>query len=319
MQILYPDIKPFDQQWLEVSPPHQLYLEQSGSVEGIPVLFLHGGPGGGSDPVHRRYFDPEKYHIIIFDQRGAGRSKPHANLEDNTTSALIADIERIRQHLHIDKWLIFGGAWGSTLALAYAQQHTERVLGLILRGIFLARQQDLDWLYQGGAAHIYPDYWEDFIQPIPPSERNQMLSAYYRRLTGDDEIARMSAAKAWAIWEGRLATLQGSHKTIEHFSDPRLALSLARIETHYFIHQCFLDPDQLINNASKLKNVPGIIVHGRYDMVCPLENAWILMKAWPQVELQIIREAGHAISEPAIIDALILATKNMALRLEQEL
>ncbi len=318
MQILYPDIKPFDQHLFDVESPHKLYLEQSGSLDGIPVIFLHGGPGGGCDPIHRRFFDPEKYRIILFDQRGSGRSKPHASLINNTTTALLEDMEAIRKHLKIDKWLVFGGSWGSTLALAYAQKHTQKVLGLILRGIFLARQKDLDWLYQGGAAQVYPDYWDDFIQPVPLAERADLLTAYYQRLTGEDEIARMSAAKAWAIWEGRLATLQDSHKTIEHFSEPRLALSLARIETHYFKNNCFLETDQLLLNAHKLKEIPGVIVHGRYDMICPLENAWSLKKAWPQAELQIIRKAGHAITEPAIIDALILATKNMALRLEQE-
>jgi len=318
MQLLYPDIKPFDIQHLNVETPHRLYIEQSGSEDGIPVIFLHGGPGSGCDPIHRRFFDPEKYRIILFDQRGSGRSEPHANLDNNTTQALVSDMEAIREHLKIKRWLVFGGSWGSTLALVYAQTCPENTLGLILRGTFLARQQDLDWLYQSGASKIYPDYWEDFLQPIPESEQNNLLKAYHHRLIGGDEIARMSAAKAWAIWEGRIATLLGSHKTVEHLSEPRIALALARIETHYFVNQCFLKPNQIIDNAHKLKDIPGVIIHGRYDMICPLENAWKLYKHWPQAELQIIREAGHAITEPAIIDALIRASKNMALRLEQE-
>ncbi len=319
MQILYPEIKPFKQQWIEVEQPHQLYLEQSGEPDGIPVVVLHGGPGGGCEPVHRRYFDPEKYNIVLFDQRGSGQSKPHADLTNNTTDALIEDMETIRVQLGFEKWMLFGGSWGATLALAYAQKYPRRVSGMVLRGIFLGRQQDLDWLYKEGASKIYPDYWEDFIHPIPEAEREDLIGAYYKRLTGDDEIARMSAAKAWSIWEGRIATLQGSHRIIEHFSSPHLALSLARIEAHYFVNNIFLEPDQLLKNAKKLKNIPGIIVHGRYDMICPLDNAWSLVKAWPQAELQIIREAGHSASEPGIIDALVRATRTMAIRLEQDL
>ncbi|PIP80350.1 MAG: prolyl aminopeptidase [Gammaproteobacteria bacterium CG22_combo_CG10-13_8_21_14_all_40_8] len=317
MQILYPEIKPFDQQWLKVDSLHELYLEQSGSPHGIPVVVLHGGPGGGCDPVHRRYFDPNKYRIILFDQRGAGQSRPHAELTNNTTQDLIDDLEAIRCHLDIEQWMLFGGSWGSTLALVYAQAHQKRVSALLLRGIFLGRQKDLDWLYQEGASEIYPDYWEDFIEPIPENERHDMVGAYYKLLTGDDEIARMAAAKSWSLWEGRIATLQGSHRVIEHFSSPHLALSLARIETHYFQHKTFLKPNQILDNAHLLKGVLGIIVHGRYDMVCPLDNAWSLLKAWPRADLQIIRDAGHSASEPGIIDALVRATRTMAIRLSQ--
>lgn len=318
MQLLYPEIKPFNIQQIDVEEPHRLYLEQSGTESGIPVIFLHGGPGSGCDPVHRRFFDPEKYHIILFDQRGAGKSEPHACLEKNTTQTLVDDLETIRKHLKIKKWLVFGGSWGSTLALIYAQTFPQHTLGLILRGTFLAREKDLYWLYQDGASRIYPDYWEDFVQPIPESERDNIVKAYYQRLTGGDEIARMSAAKSWSIWEGRIATLLGSHKTVEHMSEPRIALALARIETHYFINHCFLSPNQILENAPSLKDIPGVIIHGRYDMICPLENALTLYHHWPQAELQIIREAGHSATEPAIVDALIRATKNMALRLEQE-
>ena len=318
MQLLYPDIKPYDQQWIEVEPPHRLYLEQCGSPDGIPVIVIHGGPGSGCEPQHRRYFDPEKYRIILFDQRGAGQSRPHASIENNNTTALINDLELIRDYLNIDQWMLFGGSWGSTLSLAYTQQYPQQVSALILRGIFLGRQKDLDWLYQQGASKIYPDFWEDFIHLIPESERDDLLAAYAKRLFGKDEIARMSAAKAWAVWEGRIATLQNSHKTIEHFSEPRLALSLSRIEVHFFTNNCFLDENQLIDHADKLKDIPGIIVHGRYDMICPLENAWALTKAWPNAELQIVRDAGHSITESGNIDALIRATKTMAIRLEQD-
>ncbi len=318
MQLLYPEIKPYDQQWVEVDPPHRLYLEQSGSPDGIPVIVIHGGPGGGCEPLHRRFFDPEKYRIILFDQRGAGQSRPHANIENNNTQALIQDLELIRDYLNIEQWMLFGGSWGSTLSITYAEQYPQHVSGLVLRGIFLARQQDLDWLYKQGASKIYPDFWEDFIHPIPEHERDDLLKAYAKRLFGQDEIARMSAAKAWSVWEGRIATLQNSHKTIEHFSEPRLALSLSRIEVHYFINHCFLKENQLLDNANQLKDIPGIIVHGRYDMICPLENAWSLIQAWPNAELQIVRDAGHSITEAGNIDALIRATRTMAIRLEQD-
>jgi len=318
MQILYPEIKPFKHQLFEVEQPHQLYLEQCGEPDGIPVVVLHGGPGGGCDSVHRRYFNPQKYHIILFDQRGAGQSKPHADLTNNNTEALLNDMEAIRKHLGLEQWMLFGGSWGSTLALAYAQKYPDRVTGLLLRGIFLGRKKDINWLYKEGACHIYSDYWEDFISPVPVDQRDDIVGAYYKLLTGEDEIARMSAAKAWSIWEGRIATLQGSHRIIEHFSSPHLALSLARIESHFFVNKTFLKDDQLLKNAHKLKKIPGIIVHGRYDMICPLGNAWSLNKVWPQSELQIIRDAGHSASEPGIIDALIRATKTMANRIEQD-
>jgi len=314
--ILYPEIKPYATHRLSVDDIHELYIEECGDKTGIPVVFLHGGPGGGIDPDHRRYFDPEKYRIILFDQRGSGRSTPHAELTNNTTQDLIDDLEKIREFCGISQWMLFGGSWGSTYALLYAQAHPEKVTAMILRGIFLAREQDYTWLYQEGASNVYPDFWEDFINHIPEDQRDDMVSAYYEKLTGSDEIARMAAAKAWSIWEGRMATLQPNHKLIEHFTDPRTALSLAKIEAHYFKHRCFVEDNQIIKNIDKIQDIPGIIVHGRYDMICPLDNAYTLHKAWPISQLHIIRDAGHSAGEAGNIDALIRATRSMASRLE---
>lgn len=316
MQILYPDIKPYAEHRLQVSEKHELYIEECGIPDGIPVVFIHGGPGGGCDHSHRCYFDPEKYRIILFDQRGCGRSKPHASLEENTTDDLVSDLEAIRESLEVDKWLLFGGSWGSTLSLVYAQAFPERVTGMILRGIFLGRQADYDWLYKDGASKIYPDYWDDFKGHIPENEQHDLTAAYYKRLTGVDELARMSAAKAWSIWEARIATLHTSHKILLEFSDPHVALSIARIEAHYFMSKCFLNENQILDNMHKIKHIPGIIVHGRYDMVCTLDNAWVLNQTWPLSELQIVRDAGHSGGEAGNIDALVRATKTMAARLE---
>ena len=316
MQILYPEIKPYATHRLQVSDIHDLYIEECGDKNGIPVVFLHGGPGGGIDPDHRRYFDPEKYRIVLFDQRGSGRSNPHAELQDNTTQHLIDDLEAIREMLEIDKWMLFGGSWGSTYALLYAQAHPERVTAMILRGIFLARDQDYKWLYEEGASLVYPDFWEDFYTHVPEDERDDLVSAYYARLTGSDEIARMAAAKHWSIWEGRIATLQPNHKIIEHFTDPRTAMSLAKIEAHYFKHRCFIEDNQILDNIGKIQDIPGIIVHGRYDMICTLDNAHTLHKAWPISQLQIIRDAGHSAGEAGNVDALVRATRTMANRLE---
>jgi len=316
MQILYPEIKPYAEHRLEVSEEHNLYIEECGSPDGIPVVFIHGGPGGGCDTDHRRYFDPEKYRIVLFDQRGCGRSKPHASLVENTSEFLLDDLEAIRVSLDIEKWMLFGGSWGSTLALLYAEKFPERVSAMILRGIFLGRQEDYKWLYEKGASQIYPDYWEDFSDHIPEGERSDLINAYYKRLTGADELARMSAAKAWSIWEARLATLHTSHKILEQFSDPHIALSLARIEAHYFVNKCFIEDNQILDNADKISEIPGIIVHGRYDMVCTLNNAWSLHAAWPVSELHIIRDAGHSGGEAGNIDALVRATRTMAIRLE---
>ncbi|MGH1471831.1 MAG: prolyl aminopeptidase [Cellvibrionaceae bacterium] len=311
---LYPDIKPYDKQHLAVDDLHQIYIEQSGNPDGIPVLFVHGGPGGGTSRQDRCFFDPEKYRIILFDQRGAGRSTPHANLANNTTPHLIEDIEKIRKLFDIDRWLLFGGSWGSTLSLLYAQAHPEKVLALILRGIFLCRQQDLNWFYQGGASHLFPDYWEDFVHPIPEAERGDMINAYYQKLTGANELAMMGAAKAWSVWEGRCATLRPNPEVVDHFNDPHMAVSLARIEAHYFVNNCFVEENQIIRDVKKLEDIPAIIVHGRYDAVCPLDNAFALHRAWPSSQLHIIRDAGHASREPGIVDALVRATRDMAVR-----
>ncbi|WP_404395572.1 prolyl aminopeptidase [Stutzerimonas chloritidismutans] len=315
MQTLYPEIKPYARHELAVEEPHVLYVDESGSPDGLPVLFVHGGPGGGCDALSRRFFDPTLYRIITFDQRGCGRSTPHASLENNTTAHLVADMQRIREHLGIDKWVLFGGSWGSTLSLAYAQRYPEHVHALILRGIFLCRPQDLAWFYQEGASRLFPDYWQDFLSPIPLEERDDLMQAFYRRLTGNDQIAQMHAAKAWSCWEGRTATLRPNHNVVERFADAHRALSMARIECHYFVNQAFLEPDQLLRDMPKIAHLPGIIVHGRYDAICPLDNAWALHQAWPNSELQIIRDAGHSAAELGITDALIRATGEIAHRL----
>ncbi len=315
MQTLYPEIKPYARHELAVEPPHVLYVDESGSADGLPVLFIHGGPGAGCDSASRRYFDPALYRIVTFDQRGCGRSTPHASLENNTTQALIGDIERIREHLGIDRFVLFGGSWGSTLALAYAQAHPQRVHGLILRGIFLCRPQEFSWFYQEGASRLFPDYWEDYVAPIPVEERGDLMQAFYKRLTGADQIAQMHAAKAWSTWEGRTATLRPNNQVVDRFSEAHRALSIARIECHYFVNDAFLEPNQLLRDMPKIAHLPGIIVHGRYDAICPLDNAWALHQAWPNSELQIIRDAGHSAAEPGITDALIRAAEQMARRL----
>ncbi|ANG64645.1 prolyl aminopeptidase [Marinobacterium aestuarii] len=312
MRTLYPDFPPYAEHRLQVDDIHNLYVEESGSPQGIPVLFLHGGPGGGCSATHRRFFDPTKYRIILFDQRGCGRSRPHASLVDNTTSHLVADMERIRALLGVDRWLLFGGSWGSTLSLVYAQTHPERVCGLILRGIFLCRDQDLQWFYQRGANALFPDYWEHFEQPIPPAERGDMLRAYHRRLTADNEIGRLSAAKAWSLWEGRCSTLDPNSQVVDHCADPHVALAMARIEAHYFVNQAFLEPDQILRDTHIIRDIPTVIVQGRYDVVCPPEQAHALHKALPQAELHLVRDAGHSAFEPGIISNLVEATDDFA-------
>ena len=313
MQSLYPEIKPYARHALAMQEPHVLYVDESGSADGLPVLFVHGGPGAGCDALSRRFFDPALYRIVTFDQRGCGRSTPHACLEHNDTWALVEDMEHIRQQLGIERWVLFGGSWGSTLSLAYAQRHPERVQALILRGIFLCRPEDFRWFYQEGASRLFPDYWQDYLAVIPPAERGDLMQAYYKRLTGSDEIAQMQAAKAWSCWEGRTASLRPNPQLVERFHER--ALSIARIECHYFVNQTFLEPDQLLRDMPRIAHLPGIIVHGRYDAVCPLDNAWALHQAWPGSELQIIRDAGHAASEPGIADALVRAADSLARRL----
>ncbi len=315
--MLYPAIRPYATRTLQVDARHTLHVEECGSPEGLPVVFLHGGPGAGCEDYHRQFFDPQHYRIILFDQRGAGRSTPHADLTDNTTAHLIADIERIREELRIEQWLVFGGSWGSTLALAYAQTHARRVLGLILRGIFLCRRRDLLWFYQEGANFVFPDYWEDFVAPIPEAERGDMMQAYHQLLTGSDELVRMKAAKAWSLWEGRCSNLQHDARVVEAFSNPHMALSLARIECHYFVNHIFLPENHLLSAAEKLQGIPGIIVHGRYDVVCPIEQAFALHQAWPDSRLDLVAEAGHSALELGISTALVEATREMHSRLTQ--
>jgi len=312
MLTLYPDIKPNAQHRIAVDPPHELYVEESGNPEGIPVLVVHGGPGGGCEDYHRRFFDAERYRIILLDQRGAGRSQPLAELEGNNTQALVADMEVVRHFLGIDRWLLFGGSWGSTLSLVYAQAYPDCVSGLVLRGIFLCRPQDIQWFYQCGASRVFPDYWEDFLAPIPEEQQGDLVSAYYRKLTSTNELEQIQAAKAWSIWEGRCATLHPNPRVVEHFGHPHVAIALARIECHFFMNNAFLEPDQIVRNAPNLRDIPGIIIHGRYDMVCPLDNALALSKAWPEAELRIIRDAGHSASEPAIVDALMRGVDEIA-------
>ena len=316
MLTLYPDIKPNAQHTIAVDAPHELYVEESGNPEGIPVLVVHGGPGGGCEDYHRRFFDAERFRIILLDQRGSGRSRPLAELEGNTTQALMEDMETVRHFLGIDQWLLFGGSWGSTLALVYAQAYPERVSGLVLRGIFLCRPKDIEWFYQHGASRIFPDYWQDYLDRIPEAERHDLVGAYYRRLTSPNELEQIQAAKAWSIWEGRCATLHPNPRVVEHFGHPHVAIALARIECHYFMNQAFLEPDQIVRDADRLKDIPGLIVHGRYDMVCPLDNAISLSEAWPNADLRIIRDAGHSASEPAIVDALIRGVEEIVERMD---
>lgn len=309
---LFPALKPFKTHHLKVSDLHQLYVEECGSPGKIPILFIHGGPGAGCSESHRRYFDPQKFHIILFDQRGCGKSTPHAELKSNNTHALIEDIEKIRVLLGIQQWVIFGGSWGSTLALLYAQSYPERILHLILRGIFLCRKKDIDWFYQSGTSHLFPDAWAAFVEPIADQERDNMIAAYYSKLTSENELIRMSAAKAWSVWEASTMTLERNYHLEKSFADPYFALSFARIECHYFINQCFIEDNQILNNMEILKDVPGSIVHGRYDVICPLEQAYLLHQAWGESTLDIIENAGHALFEEGISDKIMQITDRVA-------
>jgi proline iminopeptidase len=315
MPELFDAIEPYATHTLPVSAGHRLYVEECGRRDGIPVVFVHGGPGAGCEPWHRRFFNPEVYRIILFDQRGCGRSVPHAELDGNDTASLVADMEAIRELLGIERWVVFGGSWGSTLGLVYAETHPECVLGLILRGIFLCRPRDIHWFYQEGASFLLPERWQDFLAPIPERERGDLVSAYYRRLTGRDEVARMAAAKAWSLWEAHASTLLPKAAVVDHFGNPHTALSLARIECHYFMHDSFLQQDQILDNVHRLRDIPGVIVHGRYDVVCPVEQAWLLQRAWPGAELRVVPDAGHSALEPGIVDALVRATEQTAMRL----
>ncbi len=309
MRDLYPPIEPYDEGMLPVSDVHTLYYEQSGNPKGTPVVFLHGGPGGGTVPEYRCFFDPKAYRIVLFDQRGSGKSTPHACLEENTTWHLVEDIERLREHLGIESWVVFGGSWGSTLALAYAQKHPSRVRALILRGIFLCRPKEIRWFYQEGASNIYADVWEQYLNVIPPEERGDMLAAYYRRLTSDDEATRIEAARAWSVWEGSTSKLYPDPDLIDHFGDPHFAIAFARIECHYFTHNAFFETDNyLIEQVDKIRDIPTVIVQGRYDVVCPMVSAWELHRAFPEADLQIVADAGHSALEPGTRAALVEAT-----------
>jgi proline iminopeptidase len=307
---LYPEILPYRTGRLKVSGQHELYYEECGAPSGKPVVILHGGPGGGITPLMRRYHDPRLYRIVLFDQRGCGRSIPHASLEDNTTWDLVADIERLREHLGIDRWQVLGGSWGSTLALAYAETHPERVSELILRGIFTLRRAELEWFYQEGCSWLFPDAFEDYVNVIPEAERGDMIAAYYKRLTSKDPETQAAAARAWSAWEGRTLSLLPDFDRVQQFSESYYALAFARIECHYFIHGGFFDTDdQLIRNAGRLKDIPGIIVHGRYDVVTPVKIAFDLARAWPGADLRVVPDSGHAMSEPGIVNELIAATR----------
>ena len=306
---LYPEIEPFDSGMLQVSPLHNVYYEQCGNPNGKPVVFLHGGPGAGCNAKARRFFDPKHYRIVLFDQRGSGRSKPHAELTDNTTWDLVADIERVREHLGIARWQVFGGSWGSTLALAYSQTHPDRVTEIVLRGIFMLRRWELEWFYQKGCDAIFPDTWESFVEPIPPVERGDLMSAYHRRLTGDDLAVRLAAAKAWAIWEGSTSFLLQDPDYIAATAGDEFAIAFARIECHYFIHGGFLESDdQLLRNVEKIRKIPAVIVQGRYDVVCPMRSAWDLHRAWPEADFRIVPDSGHSALEAGTTHELILAT-----------
>jgi len=308
---LYPPIAPYKSERLKVSDLHELYLEQSGNPNGQPVLFLHGGPGGGCSPRHRQFFDPDYYRIILFDQRACGLSTPTAELQGNTTWDLVEDMEKIRLHLGIEQWLLFGGSWGSTLALAYAVTHAARVQGLILRGIFLCRPQEIQWFYQHGASQLFPEVWDNYLAPIAPDQRHDLVGAYHQLLTGNDEEAKLAAARAWSRWEGVTSTLLPNEELVQSFNDPKHAIEFARIENHYFINNAFFPgPNFLLDNVDKLQEIPGVIVQGRYDVVCPATSAWALSRAWPKATLHIVPNAGHSAWEPGILARLVEATED---------
>jgi proline iminopeptidase len=308
MRTLYPEIEPYNTFFLPVGQGHSLYVEEVGNLQGQPAVFLHGGPGGGISARHRQLFDPAHYRIILFDQRGAGQSKPHASLEQNTTWDLLADMEAIREHLTIEKWLVFGGSWGSTLSLAYAESHPQRVTALILRGIFLCRPEEIRWFYQEGTSWIFPEFWEAYLKPIPPEKRQDMVTAYYEALTSPEESVRLEAARAWSRWEGSACKLKPDVKVMDHFEEAHHALAMARIECHYFMNNSWLSENQLLRDAERIRHIPTWIIHGRYDVVCPAKNAYDLHQVLPDAHLHIIPDAGHAFDESGILNALIEAT-----------
>lgn len=305
----YPPIEPYRQGKLPVSELHTLYFEEVGNPQGKPVVFLHGGPGGGTVPFYRQFFNPDRWRVVLFDQRGCGQSIPHAELAENTTWDLVEDIERLRSHLNIEQWTVFGGSWGSTLALAYAQTYPQHCAGLILRGIFMLRPKEIRWFYQEGASYIFPDAWEHYLAPIPTEERHDLVAAYYKRLTSPDAQVRQQAARAWAVWEASTSYLIQNQQTIERFSNDTFADAFARIECHYFVNGGFFKPtDQLLKNIIAIRQIPAVIVQGRYDVVCPMASAWELHRAWPEAELVIVDNAGHSATEPGILSALVEAT-----------
>lgn len=309
MAVLYPDIEPFDSGFLQVDARHRLYYEQCGNPAGKPVVMLHGGPGAGCGPKMRRFHDPKHYRIVLFDQRGAGRSTPHADLVDNTTAHLVADMEQLREHLGVARWQVFGGSWGSTLALAYAQAHPDRVTELVLRGIFMLRRWELEWFYQEGASRLFPDAWDHYLAGIPEVEHADLISAYHRRLTADDPAVRLAAARRWSVWEAATSFLRPDPEFVSGHEDAAFALAFARIEAHYFVNGGFFThEDQLLRDVHRIRHLPGTVVHGRYDVVCPLRNAWDLKKAWPEANLVIAPTSGHSAFEPEIASALVEAT-----------
>jgi proline iminopeptidase len=313
MSALYPPIEPYDQGMLPVSDLHSLYYEQVGNPLGKPAVFLHGGPGGGCLASYRQYFDPSQWRLILFDQRGCGRSQPFAELQENTTWDLVADIERLRLHLGIDAWVVFGGSWGSTLALAYSQTHPQSCLGLILRGIFLLRQQEIRWFYQEGTSNLFPDAWSSYLEPIPSEERQDLVAAYYKRLTSSDPDVRRTAARAWSVWEAATSKLLVDPGLMISFAQEQFADAFARIECHYFINKGFFArDDQLLAHVERIRQIPAVIVQGRYDVVCPMRSAWDLHQVWPEAELIVIPDAGHSMSEPGITTALVAATDRFA-------
>ncbi|MHB1173026.1 MAG: prolyl aminopeptidase [Lacisediminihabitans sp.] len=317
MRTFYPEIEPYDSGHLDVGDGQLLYWETSGKPDGKPVVFLHGGPGGGTSPNHRRLFDPERYRIILFDQRGAGESTPHASepnvdLSANTTWHLVADLERLRENLGVERWQVFGGSWGSALALAYAETHPERVAELVLRGIFTLRKSELDWFYEGGAAELFPDTWESFVAPVPQAERGSMIAAYHRLLNDPDPAVHSPAAVAWSTWEAAGLTLLPQPALVARFAEPSYALAFARIENHYFVNAGWFEPGQLIRDASRLRDIPGVIVQGRYDVCTPAVTAWDLHRAWPEAEFVLVPDAGHSFDEPGILSALVDATDRFA-------
>jgi len=306
---LYPEIEPFNDGYLKVSDKHEIYFQECGNPDGQPVLFVHGGPGAGCDSRARRFFDPDHYRIVLFDQRGCGRSRPHACVEENTTWHLCADMERLREHLNIAGWQVFGGSWGSTLALAYAEHHPDAVNQLVLRGIFLGRASEIRWLYQFGASELYPDVWEEFVAPVPTEERADMLAAYHRRLTDPDDSVRLTAARAWSTWEAATSYLLRDDAFVDHCAEPNHAIAIAGIECHYFVNGCFFGADdQRLRGLDTIRHIPAVIVQGRYDVVCPVRSAWDLSRAWPEAELVVVPDAGHSAFDPGNAAALVAAT-----------